>query len=444
MSHMLLAMIALPFLVTFHTSYAKASVCHAGVVCNQLEDDESLLQTASSTNKFDVGDEPRGRHGHAPMTALAGVSRRVTTCTVSKPVELVLVLDDSYSMWNHTTQGKQIIDDMLSTLELGEDKISIAVVFFHNVSTIQLGFSTDVTAIKRAVDTWDGNGYTFMEKGLDTATAMLTGSDRDTKKFIVFFTDGENQNGKTEAKAAADRARRQGIEIFALGIGNGVDRDTVNAIASEPQATYSFIGSTFTGFNQTTFQTSVCSAIQAFVIATGDPHMVNLLGQKFDLVERGHQVLINIPQGASPSKALLRVDALVSGGANCNLTFIRGVNMSGAWVNDRKGDVNGYQYYAAPWGSPHKKWRVHQHEFGPVRIKVTFGKTFVGMTYFNLHFFGLQNVEMPVGGLLGIDDHANAASMARCAETLRDMRYTNMSYTEAVHDGDTGEAIATR
>lgn len=437
-------MIALPFLVIFHTSYAKASVCHAGVVCHQLEDDESLLQTASSANKFDVGDKPSGRHGHAPMTALAGVSRRSDTCTVSKAVELVLVLDDSWSMTNHTSEGKTIIDKMLETLELGDDKISIGVVFFSNSSHIQLQFSTDVNAIEGAVGTWLGRGYTYMEKGLDTATEMLTQSNRDTKKFIVFFTDGENARGKAEAKAAADRARRQGIEIYALGIGNGVDRDTVNAIASEPQATYSFIGSTFAGFDQNTFQTSVCSAIQAFVIATGDPHMVNLLGQKFDLVERGHQVLINIPQGASPSKALLRVDALVSGGANCNLTFIRGVNMSGAWVNDRKGDANGYQYYAAPWGSPHKKWRVHQHEFGPVRIKVTFGKTFVGMTYFNLHFFGLQNVEMPVGGLLGIDDHANAASMARCAETLRDMRYTNMSYTEAVHDGDTGEAIATR
>eukprot|EP00959_Pyramimonas_sp_CCMP1952_P079024 1652031-Pyramimonas_sp.AAC.1 len=47
----------------------------------------------------------------------------------------------------------------------------------------------------------------------------------------------------------------------------------------------------------------------AGVAATGDPHLQNIHGERFDLMKPGVHVLINIPRGTSVEDALLRVQA---------------------------------------------------------------------------------------------------------------------------------------
>ena len=43
--------------------------------------------------------------------------------------------------------------------------------------------------------------------------------------------------------------------------------------------------------------------------ATGDPHLQNVHGERFDLMKPGKHVLINIPKEVLAEKALLRVQA---------------------------------------------------------------------------------------------------------------------------------------
>ena len=62
----------------------------------------------------------------------------------------------------------------------------------------------------------------------------------------------------------------------------------------------------------------------AAATASGDPHLVNILGQKFDLLQRGTHVLIQIPRGAAPEDTLLRVEANVTEGESCDYAFIKG------------------------------------------------------------------------------------------------------------------------
>merc|ERR1740121_1213489 len=45
------------------------------------------------------------------------------------------------------------------------------------------------------------------------------------------------------------------------------------------------------------------------VAATGDPHLQNIRGERFDVMKQGRHVLINIPLGISAENALLRVEA---------------------------------------------------------------------------------------------------------------------------------------
>lgn len=72
---------------------------------------------------------------------------------------------------------------------------------------------------------------------------------------------------------------------------------------------------------------------------TGDPHLTNLRGQKFDIHDGLHR-LVHYPRGAPEDEALLMVDAKavdMGADANCYAIFLESVRMSGRWLGD---DIN--------------------------------------------------------------------------------------------------------
>jgi len=135
--------------------------------------------------------------------------------------------------------------------------------------------------------------------------------------------------------------------------------------------------------------------------AYGDPHMTNILGQRFDLVQPGDHTLLQIPRAASQSETLLRVAAQVRRvGANCQDMYIVKVNVTGNWAEKSSS------------GSPHFEAGIAQHEldgkwlhFGPVDLKVAQGKTLGGTPYLNFFVRNLAKTDYRVGGLLGEDSH---------------------------------------
>jgi len=145
------------------------------------------------------------------------------------------------------------------------------------------------------------------------------------------------------------------------------------------------------------------SATAPSVSAVGDPHMQNILGQRFDLAQPGEHTLLEIPRGASASDALLRVtaDAEHEGGA-CSDMYFKALNITGLWVSAQQKE--GYMYTAgAP--QPVAGWRT----FGKVEVKVAWGRTLGGVEYLNFMVRHLTRVGQDVGGLLGMDDYTQAA-----------------------------------
>jgi len=141
----------------------------------------------------------------------------------------------------------------------------------------------------------------------------------------------------------------------------------------------------------------------ATVAAVGDPHMQNILGQRFDLAQPGEHTLLEIPRGASASDALLRVtaDAKHEGGA-CSDMYFKALNITGLWVSAQQKD--GYMYTAgAP--QPVAGWRT----FGKVEVKVAWGRTLGGVEYLNFMVRHLTHAGHDIGGLLGMDDYTQAA-----------------------------------
>merc|ERR1740121_1146425 len=73
------------------------------------------------------------------------------------------------------------------------------------------------------------------------------------------------------------------------------------------------------------------------VAATGDPHLQNIHGERFDLMKPGKHVLINIPRGVIGEDALLRVQADARRlGGTCAEMYFQVVNVTGSWAEAKQ------------------------------------------------------------------------------------------------------------
>jgi len=137
------------------------------------------------------------------------------------------------------------------------------------------------------------------------------------------------------------------------------------------------------------------------VAATGDPHLQNVHGERFDVMQPGRHVLIHIPRG-EPA-ALLRVVAEASRlGQQCSDMYFQALNVTGAWAEAKR--AGGYQYRSGGVVSETPEWIG----FGKVELKVVHGRTEHGALYLNFYVRHLGQAGLAVGGLLGEDDHQDA------------------------------------
>jgi len=163
--------------------------------------------------------------------------------------------------------------------------------------------------------------------------------------------------------------------------------------------------------------------------AKGDPHLQNILGQKFDLMMPGLHTLLKIPRteldASAKLKLLISADAeRVQEDASCGELYFQTINLSGEWVgrhplsfhaNDTQRDGDA-------------KWM----KLGGVEAKITHGVTLTGISYLNLMVKNLQTLGFAVGGLLGEDSHdLQAAPRSHCRKVVSlDLRSTWQAIAE--------------
>ncbi|CAK0859936.1 unnamed protein product [Prorocentrum cordatum] len=122
-------------------------------------------------------------------------------------------------------------------------------------------------------------------------------------------------------------------------------------------------------------------------------------------------------EGAALADALLRVQVAVARqGSKCEDMYIKVLNVTGSWAEEKH--VGGFsfvtespaggQVIAAPAGSA--DWS----RLGMVDLKVVRGATRSGVLYLNMFARHLRDASRvyPIGGILGLDDHGEAATPA--------------------------------
>merc|ERR1711920_266284 len=84
------------------------------------------------------------------------------------------------------------------------------------------------------------------------------------------------------------------------------------------------------------------STVKAF----GDPHLVNIHGERFDIFREGAHVLLRIPKGAVGRKVFLNVVAEARrSGVACSDLYFKTLNVTGKWAEEIRS--GGLHYFAS-------------------------------------------------------------------------------------------------
>ncbi|CAK0892548.1 unnamed protein product [Prorocentrum cordatum] len=154
----------------------------------------------------------------------------------------------------------------------------------------------------------------------------------------------------------------------------------------------------------------------AIAAAVGDPHLVNIHGERFDLLKDGRHLLVEVPQFAAESATLLAVAAVAQRcGDACSDVYFVSINVTGKWADDVR---EGGFHYTAKQPQAHRKGTGWM-SFHSIKLKTVWGRTGGGIPYLNMFAKNLGKSGYPVGGLLGGGDHSSVTNPdLRCKRYL--------------------------
>ena len=124
----------------------------------------------------------------------------------------------------------------------------------------------------------------------------------------------------------------------------------------------------------------------------------------------GNVTLVQIPRGLPVKDSLLTVEADARRlGESCADLYFQTVSITGQWASP---DLH---FNAQESSDRNATWL----QLGPVELKVAHGRTEKGQLYLNFFIKHLGRAGAAVGGLLGADDHTEAATAsAECHKTV--------------------------
>ncbi|XP_041363645.1 uncharacterized protein LOC121379208 [Gigantopelta aegis] len=164
-----------------------------------------------------------------------------------KVADIIFALDSSSSIWEDDfKQQLNFVANVANSFILGQNNIQVGVVTFG--SDVRLDFHlnahTSPTDLMAAL-----KNISYLGGGTNTGSAIRYirkemfrekhGGRPWAAKILVLVTDGLSQN-TTSTLMEASFAHYNNIEVFAIGVGGGVDDFELRSITSEPSETHVF------------------------------------------------------------------------------------------------------------------------------------------------------------------------------------------------------------
>jgi Mg-chelatase subunit ChlD len=181
------------------------------------------------------------------------IAKTVRSCEI--PSDIVMGIDVSGSMNNDGTSPPQPITDTLAAAKkfvvtLGKEDQAAVVTFATSALTpvtLTTNHSSTAAVIEAlTISAADEVGYTNTVAALKAAEAELQSSRHspDARRALILLTDGlptaKDDTGAIveEAKVLARSLSESGIEVYAIGLGAGVNAEFITAIASDADHAY--------------------------------------------------------------------------------------------------------------------------------------------------------------------------------------------------------------
>jgi len=158
-------------------------------------------------------------------------------------LDVVIILDGSASIqstdWQHELAFTNKIVD---SFHLSADQVEIGALQFSGFAHKIIDLSPDANAVKAAVtNTNQLQTNTNTYRGFEMAKDMFSAHGRTgTKgKIAILITDGD-QNQGLPAKLASDELKKNGVEIFGIGVGSQIDKAELEKWVSTPLSGHYF------------------------------------------------------------------------------------------------------------------------------------------------------------------------------------------------------------
>ncbi|MBP3666074.1 MAG: VWA domain-containing protein [Clostridia bacterium] len=153
-------------------------------------------------------------------------------------VDVVFVVDSSGSMSSNDRQNIRITAVKNFIDKLGENDRA-AVVDFDSKATLYQSFTGDHDALYNAINRVNASGNTNLSNGMSLALQQFMDGSytrTDAFKYIIFLTDGQGSYSTSYTQTAADN----GIVIYTVGLGSGVDANVLKGMANGTGGKYYF------------------------------------------------------------------------------------------------------------------------------------------------------------------------------------------------------------
>lgn len=117
--------------------------------------------------------------------------------------------------------------------EISEDgkKIQVSLITYANSGTINQKLTSDVDAVKTALNKLTASGATNAADGLNQAHMALTGARSDSQRVVIFYSDGQPTTSNSFSPTVASNAINYAFTL------KTDDKATVYSISSDPDAT---------------------------------------------------------------------------------------------------------------------------------------------------------------------------------------------------------------
>ncbi|BFZ22805.1 hypothetical protein BsWGS_25844 [Bradybaena similaris] len=192
--------------------------------------------------------------------------KSITVCNALLDIIFVLDASGSIGAQNYKVQ-QNFVAKLVHHFKYGSNGAQFGALLF--ATKVEKLFDLKTYVASRSECTAAINSAPYIEGGTNTHLALQYISDKElhssawggrpnAKKVVVLITDGDASN-KPSAKAAADALKRQGVTIFALGIGEQVSLENLLDYVSNPKYALGSVDFELLDYVEESLAQTICS-----------------------------------------------------------------------------------------------------------------------------------------------------------------------------------------